>query len=194
MQELVRKNRSYRRFDEGRPISAEQLDRWVTAARFSASAMNAQPLRYILSTETSTNERILPLLKWAGYLSDWDGPQQGERPTAYVVVLRDTEIKVKPEFVWCDVGLTSQNMLLSAAEEGFGGCIIASVNGSKLREALEIDDRYEPLVVLALGAPAEDVRIVNVAADGSIKYYRDERDAHVVPKRPLEELVIAKHW
>ncbi len=193
MNELAKKNRSYRRFDETRPITLSQLREWTAGARSSASAMNAQPLRYILATDLPTNQQIFPLLKWAGYIRDWDGPEDGERPTAYVVVLHDTEVKVKPELVWCDMGLACQNILLSATEDGYGGCIVASVNWDELRTRLSIDSRYEPLVVVALGAPVEDVRIVDLPDDGSIKYYRDGAGTHYVPKRSMEELILAAH-
>ncbi|MFP4567064.1 MAG: nitroreductase family protein, partial [Spirochaetaceae bacterium] len=124
---------------------------------------------------------------------DWDGPEDGERPTAYVVVLHDTEVQVKPEFVWCDMGLACQNILLSASEEGYGGCIVASVDRDELRARLSIDSRYEPLAVVALGAPVETVRIVDIPADGSIEYYRDNAGTHYVPKRSMDELVPAAH-
>jgi nitroreductase len=155
--------------------------------------MNAQPLRYILSASPQTNGQIFPLLKWAGYLADWDGPAAGERPTGYVVVLHDTEVKVKPEWVWCDVGLASQNVLLSATEEGFGGCMIASVKWDGLRDALAIDSRYEPLIVMALGRPVEQAVVVDLPEDRSIKYYRDASGTHFVPKRSMEELILASH-
>jgi nitroreductase len=193
MNELAQKNRSYRRFDETRPITMAQLRQWTSNACYSASAMNAQPLRYILAADLPTNQQIFPLLKWAGYIRDWDGPEAGERPTAYVVVLHDTEVKVKPEFVWCDMGLACQNVLLSAIEEGYGGCIVASVNRDELRAKLAIDSRYEPLVVVALGAPVEDVRIVDIPSDGSIKYYRDDAGTHYVPKRSMDEFILAAH-
>ncbi|NBB90089.1 MAG: nitroreductase [Spirochaetes bacterium] len=192
MNELAQKNRSYRRFDESSPVTMAQLREWTANARLSASAMNAQPLRYILVADPSTNRKIFPLLKWAGYLGDWDGPEAGERPTAYVVFLHDTEVKVKPEFVWCDMGLACQNMLLSASEGGYGGCMVASVNWIELRDKLSIDSRYEPLLVVALGAPVEDARIVDLPADGSIKYYRDDAGTHYVPKRSMDELILAR--
>ncbi|MFP4010440.1 MAG: nitroreductase family protein [Spirochaetaceae bacterium] len=191
MEELTRRNRSYRRFDETRSLTRAHLHRWIERARYAASAMNAQPLRYILSADPSTNDSIFPLLKWAGYLTDWDGPAEGERPTGYIVALWDTEVKVKPEFAWCDLGLASENILLSATEEGFGGCIIASVDFAALREALSFAERYEPLAVIALGAPAETAVVVDLPADGSIKYYRDESGTHYVPKRATEDLVIS---
>ena len=190
MQELSRNNRSYRRFDENQPLSVQKLRDWVEHARLAASAMNAQPLRYITVADPDTNSRVFPMLKWAGYLTDWPGPSKGERPTGYIVVVHDREVAVKSEFVWCDAGLATQNILLAAAEEGFGGCIIASVNWPKLQETLDIGERYEPLFVVALGVPVEEVRVVDLPDSGSIKYYRDESHIHYVPKRSMSELLL----
>jgi len=58
-----------------------------------------------------------------------------------------------------------------------------------LREAIHLQDRYEILLVLALGEPKEDVVIERVV-EGNIKYWRDEQDVHHVPKRSLEELIL----
>jgi nitroreductase len=193
MEELTRGNRSYRRFDERKPVTEDHLRSWIDRARYSASAMNAQPLRYVLCESDGVNDAVFPLLKWAGYLTDWPGPDEGERPTGYVVIVHDTRVEVKPEFVWCDAGLASQNILLSAVEEGFGGCLIASVDWSRLSEVLQLDERYKPLLVIALGAPAEESVVVDLPADGSIKYYRDENGRHYVPKRSLQELILAVH-
>ena len=64
LKELVRKNRSYRRFDESRSVSREALLEMIDAARFSASARNAQPLKYFLSYSKEMNDRIFPCLAW----------------------------------------------------------------------------------------------------------------------------------
>ncbi|MFO8065611.1 MAG: nitroreductase family protein [Spirochaetota bacterium] len=190
MYELSKQTRSYRRFDESRPLSTQTLNKWIEHARISASAMNAQPLRYITIADSETNARVFPMLKWAGHLSDWPGPSEGERPTGYIVVFHDREVAVKSEFVWCDAGIASQNVLLAATEDGFGGCIIASVNWRMLQKTLSVDDRYEPLFVIALGVPIETVQIVDLPDDRSIKYYRDESQTHYVPKRPISELLL----
>ena len=92
LSDLVRRNRSYRRFQESEPIGAEMLKELVNLARLSASSSNVQPLKYILSCESETNARVFSCLVWAGYLKDWDGPAEGERPSAYIVILGDKEI------------------------------------------------------------------------------------------------------
>jgi nitroreductase len=146
-----------------------------------------QPLRYILSCDARTNALIFPNLAWARYLGDWPGPAEGERPSAYIVVLEDTEVEHP---LHCDHGIAAQSILLGAVEKGLGGCIVGSVNKSKLRQVLNIPDRFEVLLVLALGKPKEQVTVEGIPPDGSLKYWRDNRGVHHVPKRALDDIIL----
>jgi len=188
LKDLVFKNRSYRRFDETTAISRETLKELVDLARLTASAANRQPLKYLLSWESHKNGLIFPHLAWAGYLKDWPGPDAGERPTAYIVMLVDTEISPAAAY---DLGIASQTILLGATEKGLGGCIIASIKKEDLRESLGIAEQYEIVMVIALGKPVEKVTIEAVKSGGDIRYWRDPQGGHHVPKRSLEEIIIA---
>ncbi len=189
--DLILKNRSYRRFYQDVPISLEILRELIGLARLSASARNLQPLRYVLCADRETNAAIFETLAWAGYLKDWPGPVEGERPAAYIVVLHDTTLAGQA-YVGVDQGLATQNILLGAVERGLGGCIIASVQRDRLRQILAIPERYDILAVIALGKPKETVVIEPVGPDGDIKYWRDEQQVHHVPKRSLAELILAE--
>jgi nitroreductase len=187
LKDLIRKTRSYRRFHQEYPIDRETLRGFVDLARLSASGANLQPLKFILSSDPETNAAIFPLLGWAGYLKDWPGPEEGERPAAYIIVLEDTEIRMA---AGCDHGIAAQSIMLGATEKGLGGCIIASVKKEQLRQVLDIAPQYEILLVLALGKPKETVVIDPVGPDGSIRYWRDAEGVHHVPKRSLDDLII----
>ena len=190
LRKLVTQTRSYRRFHQDSPVPMEQLDALVDLARHAASGANLQPLKYVLCNDPALNARIYPLLTWAGYLKDWDGPAEGERPAAYVVILNDTTIRPEPGV---DPGIAAQTMMLGATELGLGGCMIGSVNRPALRELLELPDRYKVSLVLALGKPKETVVLEKLAKGGDIRYYREADGTHHVPKRTLGELVLARH-
>ena len=187
IKELIKKNRSYRRFYEDFAIERNTLEELVNLARLSASAANRQPLKYILSCEKNKNDLIFPTLAWAGYLKDWPGPIEGERPSAYIVILNDTEITKN---YWCDPGIAAQSILLGATEKGLGGCIFASVKRDELRSALKIEGRYEILYVLAIGKPKEKVKLETIGTEGDIKYWRDSQGFHHVPKRLLKDIIL----
>ncbi len=180
-------NRSYRRFKQSHQIPFKHLLRLVNLARLSASNANFQPLKYILSFTEEQNKLIFPTLSWAGYLKDWAGPVEGEKPSAYIIVLGDTEIGNSFQY---DTGIACQSILLGAAERGLGGCLIGSIKREKLRENLSIPEEYEILLVIALGKPTEKVVVTELEPDGDIKYWRDEKDIHHVPKRGLGELIL----
>ncbi|PID91225.1 MAG: nitroreductase [Bacteroidetes bacterium] len=186
LKELIAKNRSYRRFDQNEVFPMRVLKEMVEAARLSASASNLQPLRYMLFNTAEDCARIFPFVAWAGYMKDWPGPAEGERPTAYIVQLCDLDLT---EDWWCDDGIAAQSMLLTAVEAGYGGCIIGSVQRMKLRDELDIPDRYKIIQVLALGKPAEEV-VIDEMKDGDVKYWRDEQGLHHVPKRSMDSLII----
>jgi len=187
MRDLVLKNRSYRRFYQEVDIKLETLKELVDLARLSASARNAQPFKYILSCEPRRNSLIFPHLAWARYIRGWPGPCERERPSAYIIILGDTEISRSFD---CDHGIAAQSIMLGATEQGLGGCIIASIEKEGLRKSLEIPPRYEILLVLALGKPKETVVIEKVGDSGDIKYWRDSEGVHHVPKRPLDGIII----
>lgn len=187
LKDLVFRNRSYRRFHEDVPVTMETLRDLVDLARLSASGANQQPLKYILSSDPQGNGLIFPQLAWAGYLKDWSGPCEGERPAGYIIILGDTSIRSS---FGCDHGIAAQSILLGATERGLGGCTMSSVQREKLSAALEIPAHYEILLVLALGKPKETVVIDPLGPDGDIKYWRDEQHVHHVPKRSLDEIIV----
>ena len=185
---LVLKNRSYRRFDQSRSIPEETLRELLELARLCASGANKQPLKYIISNGAEKNSRIFSTLAWAGYLKDWEGPAEGERPSAYIVILCDKDIS---ESSGCYHGIAAQTILMGAAEKGLGGCMVGSVQREKLQKLLNIPERYEVLLVIALGEPAEEVLLEDAGPSGSIEYYRDGKGAHHVPKRKLDEIILS---
>ncbi len=189
LKDLVQSNRSYRRFDHSAPVSMQTLEELVQLARLCPSAANKQPLRFILSIAPADNEAIFACLKWAAYLTDWAGPAPSERPSAYIVIINTRR---DWEFAKFDLGIMAQTMLLGAVEKGLGGCMIGALDREKLRSLFSLQPGMDASLVLALGKPAEDVRIVDVPDDGSIKYYRDDASIHYVPKRSLVELTLEK--
>ena len=188
--DLVKQNRSCRRFDNSHKIDTTVLEQLVDLARHCASAANMQPLKYILCNDEDKNSDIYDCLGWAAYLKDWKGPVKEERPAAYIVIAGDCRISKN---FWCDHGIAAQTMLLGARTMGLAGCMFGAINIKKLKAALNIADHFEIKLVIALGKPVEEVCIDDLGEDGSIKYWRDENKVHHVPKRKLSDL-IAGTW
>jgi nitroreductase len=187
---LVRRTRSVRRFHEHCAVDRQTLMELIDLARLSASGGNKQPLKYILSCEASMNARIFPCLGWAACLKDWPGPRQGERPAAYIVILGDTAIRADCDQ---DLGIAAQSIMLGAAAMGLGGCMLGSINRRALRRILEPLHGLEILLAIALGTPREEVVIETVGPDGDTRYWRDAEGVHHVPKRRLEDIIVASY-
>ncbi len=188
LKELILSNRSYRRFRQEHAIGIDTLKELVDLARCSASGSNKQPLKYILSCDPEQNAKIFPLISsWKGQIPDWPGPKEGERPSAYIVILGDTEIR--PSF-GIDPGIAAQSILLGATEKGLGGCMFGSTKKEDARKVLNIPPQYEILLTIALGKPGEKVVMETLSPGQDTKYWLEKDDSHHVPKRRLEDIII----
>ena len=163
MKDLVQKNRSYRRFYQEKKITEEQVRELLDIARLTPSGANKQPIRYMYTCTEEENNKVFPYLRWAGYYQDWDGPEEGERPAAYIILLSPAGVNA-PQ----DEGIIGQTILLSATEEGMGGCFIANVDRAGLAEAIQVPEGYQIKLVIALGYPKEEVVIDEITKDGDI--------------------------
>ncbi|MDO4503265.1 MAG: nitroreductase family protein [Coriobacteriia bacterium] len=193
IKDIARTCRSYRRFYQDQRITPEQLTDWVDTARITASSANAQPLRYMIFHTPQDCARLFEHVAWAGALPDWDGPVEGERPSAYIVMLRDESVSLGEKFTAWDEGIAAQTIMLAATEAGFGGCMIGSFGKKSVAATCGVDgddSTLTPDLVLALGKPKEDVRLTGPQPDGSLKYYRNDDAVHFVPKRPLDEVLL----
>lgn len=185
IKELVLKNRSYRRFYEDKKIPMDTLKEFVEIGHNTPSAANKQPIRYKLVNDPKETDQVFNCLGWAGYLKDWDGPEKGERPAAYMIMLTKAGVNSS----W-DEGIAGQTILLAASEAGMGGCFIGNINREKLAGIIRLDKNYEIKLVIALGYPKEEVILEEIASDGDYKYYRDDNKVHHVPKVKTEDLIM----
>ena len=182
LKELILKNRSCRRFHQ-EPVTEETLKELVDLARLSASGSNMQPLKFLLSWEGETNDRIFPLIGLAG------NPGRDEAPTAYIVILADS--LVSPH-IGCDHGIAAQSILLGAAEMGLGGCMVGMFNQRQLSDALEIPERYRIALVIIIGKPKEKAVITVLPESGEVAGWWDEDKVRHVPKRSLDEIILSR--
>lgn len=183
--EILRKNRSYRRFYEEKSISKENLYSLVELARLSPSGANRQALRFCVINDTVMNEKVFSTLRWAGYLKDWDGPRIGERPSAYIIIVSEQQNSTAH-----DEGIAAQSILIGATYQNLGGCILGNIDREQLAKELGLDEKFNIKLVIALGYPKENVVITDIKEGEDIKYYRDEQGNHYVPKILLEDLLI----
>lgn len=183
--ETILKRRTIRKFKQ-EPIKTETLKKLINAARVAPSGSNMQPLKYALVNEKPIVDKVFEQVKWAGYIAPEGNPKEDERPVAFIVVLADTEIRKAGYEL--DIGAAAQNIFLTAEEEGIGTCWMGAVDRDKIREILQIPEKYVINTVIALGYRGENPVLED--EKGSIKYYKDENGVLHVPKRKLEDIII----
>lgn len=188
--ELMTGARTCRRFREAEGMPAGTLEWLVECARVTPCAGNAQALRFAAAESPEACAAVFPALKWAGMLTDWNGPEAGERPTGYLVILGEAGTRAKLNAI--DAGIAAQTIQLAASSRDVGCCIFLSFDPRVLREVLGIPETLEPVLVLALGLQKEVRRVEPMDPDGSVRYWRDAQGVHHVPKRALDDLLIIR--
>ncbi len=189
VKDIAYKNRTYRRFDQSHKIDMVTLEELTDLARVTSSGGNFQAIKFILVNDEKMCDIIFDNIKWAAALPEWPGPAEGEKPTAYIIPLRDENIS-KNTF-W-DLGLWTQSILMGAVEKGLGACQFGNVKYKELEKILELPENLVITSVLALGKPIEKVVLVDIPQSGNMNYYRDKDMVHYVPKRKLEDIILKK--
>ncbi len=184
--DLVKATRSFRNFDPDYRLSDETMRSLIELCRYTPSTANSQSIKFAYANTREKCEEIFPMLGWAGYIKENKPPYDGNVPAAYILLCYDTEIAPELEI---DAGICAQTIVLGAMDMGIGACMIGSFNKEKAVEIFNLPETVRPRLIIALGRPKESVEIVD-AVDGNIKYYRDGKEKHFVPKRTLEEILL----
>jgi len=182
--EMIISRRTIRRF-RPEPIAPEVLERIVNAARLAPSAANRQPCEFLVVDDPAVVAKVFPLVSWAGYIAPEGDPPEGQRPTAYILILLNRD--KTPDDARHDAAAAAMNMIYAALAEGIGSCWMGAINRPGLKELLAVPDNCEIDTLLALGRPAESPVVEPFA--GSVKYWKDEAGVLHVPKRALGEVM-----
>lgn len=190
LKDLLKRNRSYRGYDESRKITRDELEELVDCVRYAPSSVNMQPFKYYLACDAETVAKIQPLTRWARALPELTLPHPGHCPAAFIVICQETEWHASLPRFQRDVGIVAQTILLAAVEMGLGGCMIGNYDAGEVRQALGLAEHLSPVLIVALGKPDETIVLTEVGEDGSTDYYRDEQAVHYVPKRSLKDILL----
>lgn len=182
---LLLKNRSYRGYDTGYTVRADQLRRIIAVNTRISSARNRQVLRFrpVLGDEAAA---IASGIRLGGALPELHLPLPGTEPNAFIVICTTV-----PEDRWVDmdVGISAQSMLLQAVEIGLNGICIGAFDRKQIMQALGLE--WEPLLLVAIGRGAERIELREIGAADDRTYYRED-GIHIVPKVRLDDLIICR--
>lgn len=181
--EAMQKRRSIRKFS-AEPVPVSVLKEIVEVARLYPSGGNLQPVRFAIVHAKTLTDAVFEDLKWAMYLPGYT-IAENERPTAYVVLLRDENIKKKCDY---DIGAASTMVMVAAVDKGLASCPIGNFPVQKLRGLLGLSEDLNPELVIALGYPAQESQVAPMG--DSIRYWQDEHGNFLVPKWSAEEVLV----
>lgn len=187
---LVRRSRTYRRFS-GKPVEKDVMLQLIDVARFAPSGNNMQVLRFAIADDSATVAQIAAHHGWAGLLPDFNGPAKNELPGGYIAICAPAKF-VGNAIRLIDCGIAAQTICLAAAERGLGTCMVKSFDKTVADLFGARQKGYEPLLIVALGEPAPNEKVVLEHADAEhgVAYWRSAGNVHHVPKLSLDDLVL----
>ena len=184
IEEAIYQRRTIRRFKQDE-ISMEILKKLIDFARLAPMGNNIQSLEYIIVENKDLRERLFECLSWAGSLPpEMRVPEKDRRPTAYILVIGDTTIK---ETADSEEGAAVENILLGAVNFGIASCWMGAISRNRIKQLLNIPDKYRIMHVISLGYPDETSKMEPF--EGSFKYWKEGNEMHV-PKRKLDDIIL----
>ena len=183
LRRLLTKNRSHRGYDTSFKVREDQLRRIIEVNTKIPSASNRQILRFrpVLHNEA---EKVLPHIRLGGALPHLHLPKEGCEPEAFIIICSTI---AEDKYVDIDLGISAQSMLLQAAEIGLNGICIGAFDHEAIKSVFDL--KYDPLLIVAIGRGTDNIKLVEIGADQSTTYYRED-DTHYVPKIRCEDLII----
>lgn len=183
--DAIKSRRTIRKFRQ-EPIKKEDIMQIIDCARLAPYGANLQPLKFAVVEAEDKRRDIFPMIKYAGYLTDWN-PGFDECPPVFIAVLCDTTLKPTAN-TECDSGAAVMSMILAAEELGISTCWLGAIDRSGIKEALGLDDKYDITYMLGLGYGAQTGEVFDMT--DSVKYYFDEDENVHVPKRTMNEILV----
>jgi len=182
------KSRRTIRFFSPKPIPRDAILKILDCARSAPSAANRQPVEYIIVDKPEVCDSLFQLTAWAGYVQPKRNPTPGKQPVAYIAVLTNPELS-SPAACAVDAAAAIENILLAAWSMNIGSAWLGAIQRDQIKSLLNIPDSLAVDSVVALGYPAENPVMEDLAPGADIKYYLDSADRLHVPKRTLDSIV-----
>lgn len=139
------------------PVSREDLEKIVEAARQAPSACNRQPWRFVVATDPVLRARLLAEGTLPGLGMKW----AEQAPVILVLGVRKSVIthQVAPlvshvEYPLLDLGIAGEQAVLQATELGLGTCWIGWIRPKEIRRLVGWPREVTPQALITVGWPA----------------------------------------
>jgi nitroreductase len=168
---------SPRSYDASAPLDERKLTAALEAARWAPSAGNSQPSRFIVARRGSAAfDTIVANLR--GFNSVW--ATSAGALVVGIAELTDADGNPRP---WAkyDLGQALAHLSVQAHHDGLHVHQMGGFEADGLREAFNIDDRFEPVSIAAIGV---------LASPDALPEPLREREVAPRIRKPLAELVL----
>ena len=150
MNKLIEDRRSIRKYQPGKPVTREQLNRLLEAAMSAPSACNSRPWEFIAVTKRETLDEIARVHPFA---------KMCETATAAIIIVAVPQTGRPEGYFPQDCGAATQNILLEAVSMGLGTCWCGVYPKDEriaaIRKLFNIPEPKLPFNVIAIGTPDE---------------------------------------
>lgn len=135
------------------PIEDKKLLSILNAARLAPTASNRQPFQIIVIHTKDREEELLTI-----YPKKWFV----QAPLILAVCGLAASAWVRKDgrqYLYVDVAIVMDHMILAAYNLGLGTCFVASFDEAIARKVLGITDEAEPILFTPLGYPADTPKL-----------------------------------
>jgi nitroreductase len=151
--DVVKTRKSVKKFKDT-PIDTKKLDRMVNAAMMSPSWKNNNSYKFIIVHDKTKLEQISKSI-----MNKDNSAAQSilEAPMTAIVVADPAssgEVENK-EYYLVDSAIAMEHFILSATNEGYGTCWIASLDEDIIKNALSIPQNYKVVALTPIGEISE---------------------------------------
>jgi nitroreductase len=145
--DVITKRRSIRKYKSD-PISKEDIEYVLEAARLSPSWANSQCWKFIVVTDPEVKEELA---------------KAGNGWIAHApVIIAACADPIRPgtkgdqQYYMLDIGISMEHLILAAADKGLGTCWIGAFDEAVAKSVLDVPDNMRVVALTPLGQPDEE--------------------------------------
>lgn len=182
--DVITDRRSIRRFKPDE-VPDEMIRELLSAACIAPSGGNCQPWRFVVIKSLSCKEQLAevvpqPFVTQAPLIiavcvdrcsmtveyrkervqelfnnRSFFAPPTGAFDTAFYINKRPNGPEIDQSYLNFNAAIAIDHLTLRAVDLGLGTCWVMQFDNKKVKEILLLDDRYDPIVLLPIGFPAQ---------------------------------------
>lgn len=156
-----------------REVEEKKLTRILEAARMAPSWANKQCVNYIVIKEKNKIEQL------AGIFNSW--LKQAPVVVAACADPYESGSHDHMDYYLVDVGISMQQLILAATDQGLGTCWIGAFNETKVKKVLGVPEKVKVVALTPIGYPSNESAGTKVIKKfiGSEKRQQIEKMVHI---------------